>query len=90
MNSESTKYNIKGTRVKGNGWSYNLNNQKDAIKLCETLNNYENITQLNNNIEQQYDRIQKQLIQVNMTLQILNDEITTLTSGINELKSNDR
>lgn len=75
-------YTIKGTRVKGNGWSYNLNNQKDAIKLCEVLNNYENITQLNKNIEQQYDTITKQLIQIKLRIGTLNEEIQRLEEEI--------
>ena len=54
--SESA-YTVTGTRVKGQGYSYNLTNKIDAIKLCETLNTYHNTIQLNTNIEQKYDKI---------------------------------
>jgi len=35
------KYEQINTRVKGNGYSYNLNSKIDAIKLADTLNSYE-------------------------------------------------
>lgn len=89
MESEST-YRVQGSRVYGNGQSYNVTNRVTAEQLANTLNQYEKTVRLNNNIDQQYDRIQKQLIQVNMTLNILNTEIKTLTSGINELNNKDR
>ena len=86
--SESTEtYRIQGSRVYGNGESYNVTNKITAEQLCNTLNKYENTLRLNQNLDKQYDKIQKQLIQVNMTLNILNDEIKNLTSGINELNN---
>jgi len=89
MESEST-YRVQGSRVYGQGYSYNLNNKVDATKLCETLNHYEEISRLNKNIEQQFDKITKQIIQVNMTLQILNDEVKRLTGELNGVKPNNR
>lgn len=83
-------YQVQGSRVYGQGESYNVTNRVTAEQLANTLNQYEKTVRLNNNIDQQYDRIQKQLIQVNMTLNILNTEIKTLTSGINELNNKDR
>ena len=73
---------IKQTTVKGHGYSYQLNNKKDAQKLCQTLNQYEKTTKLNNNIEQQYHKITKQLIQLKLTTQILNEEIHNLEEQI--------
>lgn len=80
------KYKVKVSRVYGNGYSYNLTNQHDAERLCQTLNELENAVQLHKNIEEQFDKITKQIIQVNMTLQILNEEVKTLTGDLNELK----
>ena len=73
---------IKQTTVKGHGYSYQLNNKKDAQKLCQTLNQYEKTTTLNHNIEQQYHKITKQLIQLKLTTQILNEEIHNLEEQI--------
>ena len=80
------KYKVKVSRVYGNGYSYNLTNQHDAERLCQTLNELENAVQLHKNIEEQFDKITKQIIQVNMTLQILNDEVKRLTGDFNDLK----
>ena len=87
--SEST-YKTNNSRVYGKGWSYNLTNQKDAERLCQTLNELENAVQLHKNIEEQFDKITKQIIQVNMTLQILNDEVKRLTGDLNGVKPNNR
>ena len=80
------KYKVKVSRVYGNGYSYNLTNQHDAERLCQTLNELENTVQLHKNIEEQFDKITKQIIQVNMTLQILNEEVKRLTGDLNDLK----
>lgn len=88
MESEST-YKVQNTLVKGKGYSYNLNSKIDAKRLCNTLNTYEKTLTLHQNLDKQFDQIQKQLIQLNMTLQILNDEIKTLTGDINDLNSTD-
>ena len=78
---------IQGSRVYGNGNSYNCTNRVTAESLLNTLNTYEKTSILNKNIEKQYDKITKQIIQMNMTLQILNNEIKQITSDINDLKS---
>ena len=83
-------YKVNNSRVYGAGWSYNLTNQKDAIKLAETLNNYENIVNLQSNIDKQFDKITRELIQVKMTLSMLNSEIQTLSGDINDLNRNNR
>ena len=84
------EWKIQGSRVYGNGQGYNCTNRVTAEQLHNTLNNYEKTIQLHTNLEQQFDKIQKQLIQVNMTLQILNDEIKTLTGDLNGIKPNNR
>ena len=83
--SEST-YTVKGSRVTGNGWSYNLTSKVDAVKLCETLNQYETYKQLNTNIDQQYDTLTKQLIQIKLSIGTLTEEIHTLEEQIQCLK----
>ena len=85
MESESP-YKVNNSRVYGAGWSYNLTNQKDAIKLCETLNHYEEISRLNSNIDKQFDKVTRELIQVKMSLSILTEDINKLAGDINALK----
>lgn len=89
MESESI-YCVQGSRVYGNGYSYNLNNKVDATKLCETLNYYEEISRLNRNIDKQFDKITKELIQVKMSLSILTEDINKLAGDIHDLKSDNR
>ena len=85
MESEST-YRVQGSRVYGKGYSYNLNNKVDATKLCETLNHYEEISRLNRNIDKQFDKVTRELIQVKMSLSILTEDINKLASDIHDLK----
>ena len=50
MKESESKWNIQGSRVYGNGRSYNCTNKVTAIDLCNLLNGYENEIQLNNTI----------------------------------------
>ena len=69
-----------GARVysKGQGHSYSCTNIATAKTLHQTLTTYENITRLNKNIEEQYDRIIKQIIQIQLSLGILSEDISKL------------
>ena len=65
------KYTTKNTLVKGQGYSYNLNNKHDANKLCEKLNNYETtITNLKKTIqtENNLDKLHQQVIALQMDI----------------------
>ena len=65
------KYTTKNTLVKGQGYSYNLNNKHDATKLCEKLNNYETtITNLKKTIqtETNLDKLHQQVIALQMDI----------------------
>ena len=82
-----TTYKVNNSRVYGAGWSYNLTNQKDAIKLCETLNQYEKTVQLHRNLDKQFDNITRQLIQTNLSLNILKDDMERLTKELNNVST---
>ena len=86
MESETT-YKVDNSRVYGEGWSYNLTNQKDAIKLCETLNQYEKTVQLHRNLDKQFDNITRQLIQTNLSLNILKDDMERLTKELQNVST---
>ena len=73
--SESTKYKAEGSRVYGNGYSYNLTSKIDAERLSNTLNNYEK-NQIKNTT------IQKQLKIIKMDLEILKHDINILKDKI--------
>ena len=75
--SEST-YTTKGTLVKGQGYSYNLNNRHDAIKLSETLNQYETtITNLKKTIqtETNLEKLHQQVIALQMDLKVVQEDL---------------
>lgn len=80
------EWKIQGSRVYGNGQSYNCTNKITAEQLHNTLTTYEKTVQLNKNIEEQFDKLTRQVIQVQMTLKILDDEINNLASDINAIK----
>jgi uncharacterized membrane protein len=72
------KYTTKNTLVKGQGYSYNLNNKHDANKLCEKLNNYETtITNLKKTIqtETNLDKLHQQVIALQMDLKVVQEDL---------------
>jgi hypothetical protein len=77
-------YRIKGTRVYGEGQSYNCVNIVTAEQLCSTLNKYYSTKEIINQTSTQYDKLNKQLIQINMTLKVLEDEINTLSELVKQ------
>ena len=77
-----TEWKLTDNRVHGHGQNYTLPNKITAKQLHKTLTTYEKTTTLNNNIEQQYHKITKQLIQLKLTTQILNEEIHNLEEQI--------
>jgi hypothetical protein len=79
-----TEWKIQGSRVYGNGQSYNCPNKVTAQQLHNTLTTYHQATTLNKNIETKYDQITKQLIQIEMSMKILESEIKTLTELVKQ------
>ena len=77
-------YRIKGTRVYGEGQSYNCVNIVTAEQLCSTLNKYYSTKELIQQTTTQYDKLNRQLVQINMTLKILEDEIQGLTELVKQ------
>lgn len=69
------------SRVYGNGQSYNCTNIATAKTLQNTLNSYEteiHILKHQITIQNNYEKINKQIIQLKLTINILADEITNL------------
>ena len=83
-------YSIKGSLVKDhiNKRSYNMTSKIDAENLYNTLITYHKTHTLNKNIEEQYDNITKQIIQLKLSVNILSDEIKQLEADINDLTKN--
>lgn len=72
------KWNIKNTRVYGDGKSFNCTNKITAETLYCTLTDYEKQINYTETTTTQFDRITKQLIQINLTLNILKHEVDKL------------
>ena len=83
-----TEWLRNGARVysNGEGQSYNCVNIATAKQLHETLTTYEKTYNLNRNIEEQYDRITKQIIQLKLSIGTLTEEINTLHETIQTLQ----
>jgi hypothetical protein len=79
-------YSIKGSLVKDHihQRSYNMTSKIDAENLYNTLTKYHQTTTLNKDIETKYDQITKQLIQIEMSMKILESEIKTLTQLVKQ------
>ena len=71
-----------GYLVKGKNKSFTLNNKHDAKTLCNTLNGYEKDLQLTQNISKQYDKINKQIIALQMDLSNIQDTVNQLKETI--------
>lgn len=80
--SKSTEWQIQGTRVytTGKGKSFNCINKITANQLYHILTTYEK----EKHTEKNYDKIIKQLTQIQMTLKILEHEIQELKEVINK------
>lgn len=81
-----TEWKIQGSRVytNGEGKSYNCHNKITAQDLLNTLTQYEQVQQQVHETSQKYDKITKQLIQIQMSLRILEEEIQTLKEMVTE------
>ena len=62
--------------------SYPFNNLKTAEQLNNTLNNYEKISQQFKQTEQKLDKAQKGIINLQITLKIMEHEINKLKEEI--------
>lgn len=89
-NRVNQPYRIQGSRVYGNGQSYNLHNKVTAEQLHCTLNRLTETQNLSQNIEQQYDQITKQIIQLKLSVNTLREEVNKLEDTINDLKTHNR
>ena len=76
------KWQIQGSRVFKDGHSFNCINIITAKDLQSILNQYETTHTLNQNIDQQYDNITKQIIQIQLSIGIVNEEIQKLKETI--------
>ena len=83
-----TEWLRNGARVYSNGAgkSFNCVNIATAKDLHTILTNYENNHILNTNIQNQYDKITKQIIQLKLTIGTLTEEINTLHETIQTLQ----
>lgn len=77
MESENV-WKIQGSRVFGRGRSFNCTNNVTAKDLYCTLNEYEKSIQLTANTEEQLDRITKGIIQLQMSLSIVQNDLDKL------------
>ena len=82
------KYKTEGSRVYGDGYSYNLTSRIDAEKLCNTLNTYEQNLQLEQNITEQYTKLTKQIIALQMDLSNVQDTVNKLKEVIQDVGTN--
>ena len=72
------EYQIQGSRVYGNGQSYNCTNIVTARQLQSTLNNLVEYQNTSIQIEQKLDDITKQIIQLKLSINILGNEVEHL------------
>ena len=75
-------YEIDGTRVYGNGKSFNCLNKVTAIELQGLLNDYERTSVQFRDIDGKLDKVQKSVISLQMSVSIISDELQKLHEEI--------
>ena len=84
------KWNIQGSRVYGDGKSFNCTNIATAKDLHNTLNTYENNINLEQNINKHYEQLNKQIISLQMDLSNVQDTVNKLKEVIQDVGANIR
>ena len=79
--SES-KWKINGSRVYGNGKSFNCTNKVTAEQLYCTLTEYEKTLQLTKNTEQKLDNITRSIITLQMDLSNIQDTVNRIKEAL--------
>jgi septal ring factor EnvC (AmiA/AmiB activator) len=69
--------------VKSEYGTYNINNRKTAEQLNQTLTNYEIISKQSQATEKTLDRVTKQVIQLQMTLTIMQNDLDKIKKELN-------
>jgi len=77
-NKVNEPYKIQGSRVYGQGQSYNCTNVVTAQQLQTTLNNLVEYKNTSIQIEEKLDEITKQIIQLKLSINILGEEVDHL------------
>ena len=72
--------------VKSEFGSYTFNNRKTAEQLNTHLNNYEKILQTSKETEKTLDRVTKGVIQLQMSLSILQNDLNKLKMELKKWK----
>ena len=85
MSESSKEWKIQGSRVYGKGHSYNCHNKVTAEQLYHTLTQYEKDYQTYKGIAKQYDRITQNILQLQMSVKILEHEINTLQEVVQSI-----
>ena len=77
-------YTVEGSLVKDHvdHWSYNCTNPKDAVKLCEKLNNQENELRTLRRYEKNLKEVSIQLKEVAKCMNILQAEVEKLKNKL--------
>ena len=77
-------YSTKGSLVKGQGYSYNLTSKIDAERLCNTLNQYEHNLTIHKNTNTKLDKIEKQIIALQMDIAVVVEGIKNVKEVLDE------
>ena len=84
--SESTKWQIKGSRVYGAGKSFNCTNKVTAEQLYCTLTEYEKTIQLTQNPETKLNNITKSITTLQTDLSNVQDTLNKIKKELTQWK----
>lgn len=77
-----TEWKIQGSRVYGQGKSYNCTNKITAKDLHHTLTTYEQTIQTNHTTDKKLDEIEKQVIALQMDLSNVQDTVNKIKEAL--------
>ena len=72
------KYEVKKKNIYFTVGRYRLDNRQDAEHLCQTLNKLTEATQTNTDTDKKLDKIQKKIIQLQLSAGIMVEELDQL------------
>lgn len=84
MKESESKWNIQGSRVYGDGHSFNCTNKITAKELQGILNNYETIKTEYKKTTKKLDQITRDIIRMNITLSTVHEELQQIRKGLEQ------
>ena len=83
-NESKIEYKIQGSRVYGDGHSFQCTNRVTATELCTKLNELEHYKNEYTKITEKLDKLTRDVMRLNITVSTVHEELKTIIKGIEQ------